>query len=238
MEVATDIAENLARVRDEIAGAALRAGRDNSEIELIAVSKTWPAEVIRAAAAAGQSIFGENKVQEAIVKIPMLSTRLEWHLIGHLQKNKVRKILPFVSTIHSIDSLELALQVDRIAGELGLFPKVYLEVNIAGEGSKHGFSPGELRAEIDPLLDLDRLEVLGLMVIPPFDPDPELSRPHYIALRELKEELETNAGVPLPKLSMGMSHDFAVAIEEGATSVRVGTAIFGKRKNTIRAPGE
>ncbi|MCB1276384.1 MAG: YggS family pyridoxal phosphate-dependent enzyme [Prosthecobacter sp.] len=164
-----------------------------------------------------------------IAKAPQLPGSLHWHLIGHLQSNKVRKVLPLVKCIHSVGSLDLARDIDRIAGELGLYPKVYLEVNLAAEISKHGFSAEQLRSTLEALYALKRLEIHGLMCIPPYDPDAAKSRPYFVKLRELREELETLGAAPLPLLSMGMSHDFEIAIEEGATIVRVGSAIFGER---------
>ncbi len=224
------ICENINRIKDELSAAAIRVSRDPSEVELLAVTKTWPAETIREAIEAPHLLFGENKIQEAAEKIPLLPANLRWHLIGHLQKNKIRKALSLFPVIHSIDSLEVARQADRIAAELGLFPEVYLQVNLAAEASKHGFSPEGLRRELDELLKLKRLHVLGLTIIPPFDPDPEKSRPHFAALRELRDDLEHASGAPLPGLSMGMSHDYIVGVEEGATIVRVGSGIFGRRR--------
>lgn len=225
----TDIPDRLQAIHDRIATAAARSGRDAASIELLAVSKTFPAEMIQEAVDAGQLLFGENKVQEVLAKAPQLPEKVQWHLIGHLQSNKVRKVLPLVKFIHSIGSLDLAKDVDRIAGELGLYPKVYLEVNLAAESSKHGFTTDALRARLEDLYALRRLEIQGLMCIPPFDANPETSRPYFVQLRELRDELEKTGGGPLPLLSMGMSHDFEVAIEEGATIVRVGSAIFGGR---------
>jgi len=227
------ITTRLQAIRDRITAAATRCGRDPASVELLAVSKTFPVEAIREALDAGQVRFGENKVQEVMAKAPLLPAEIEWHLIGHLQSNKVRKILPLASFIHSIGSLSLARDVDRIAGELGLFPKVYLEVNLAAEGSKHGFSAESLRSSLEVLYTLQRLEIQGLMCIPPFADDPEKSRPYFVQLRELRDELEKAGGAPLPQLSMGMSHDFEIAIAEGSTIVRVGSAIFGER----RSPG-
>lgn len=224
-----DISQRLQAIRERIQNAAERCGRDPGAAELLAVSKTFPVEALQEAVAAGQLLFGENKVQEVMVKAPQLPASLQWHLIGHLQSNKVRKILPLAAAIHSIGSLSLARDVDRIAGELGLFPKVYLEVNLAAESSKHGFGIEELRSSLEELYALRRLEIQGLMCIPPYDDDPELSRPYFVRLRELRDELEKSGGAPLPRLSMGMSHDFEIAIAEGATIVRVGSAIFGER---------
>ncbi|MGV3661414.1 MAG: YggS family pyridoxal phosphate-dependent enzyme [Prosthecobacter sp.] len=224
-----DISDRLQAIRDRISAAAARCGRDPSSIELLAVSKTFPVEVIQEAVDSGQLLFGENKVQEVLAKAPQLPDKVQWHLIGHLQSNKVRKILPLVKFIHSIGSLDLAKDVDRIAAELGLYPKVYLEVNLAAESSKHGFTADALRARLEELYALRRLEIQGLMCIPPFDANPESSRSYFIQLRTLRDELEKIGGGPLPQLSMGMSHDFEIAIEEGATIVRVGSAIFGGR---------
>jgi pyridoxal phosphate enzyme (YggS family) len=209
--------------------AAAKAGRAPSDVTLLAVSKTWPAEMVRMAVDAGQTRFGENKVQEGEVKAPLLPSHLEWHHIGNLQKNKVRKALAVFSTIHGVDSLDLARQIDRIAGEDGLEPPVYLQVNLAQEASKHGFTADGLRQDFESLLELPRLRILGLMMIPPFTPEAEDSRPRFAELRVFRDQLSAEFGVPLPGLSMGMSHDFGVAIEEGATIVRVGSASFGSR---------
>lgn len=231
-----DIADNLTEIRGRIARACMKARRDPSSVELIAVSKTFPAGMIREAADAGQRVFGESRLQEAEPKIDALPGSLHWHFIGRVQRNKVRKILPRFEAIHAIDSTRLALYADEIARELGLFPKVFLQVNIGGEASKGGFEPDEICAEIDGLLKLERLEVMGLMCIPPPGPDAEASRPWFAALRELRDELERDSGVPLQALSMGMSGDFEVAVEEGATHVRVGSSIFGFR--AYRVDGE
>lgn len=223
------IAENLERVHVQIADAAAKSGRAGDDVELVAVTKTHPAELVREAIEAGQLLFGENKVQEARAKIPELPSSVRWHFIGHLQKNKIRHVLPLFELIHSVDSLELATAVNRMADEDGHRPRVLLEVNVSGEGSKFGFQPDKLRSEIEQLLGLDRVQIEGLMTIPPFAPEAEASRKFFVALRELRDELERSTGAKLPHLSMGMSEDYSVAIEEGATLVRVGTAIFGKR---------
>ncbi len=225
----SQIAENLSAVSERLAEAVATSGRQAGEVELLAVSKTFPAEVLTEAVAAGQLLLGENKVQELLAKKPELPGKVRWHLIGHLQSNKVRKILPAVDAIHSIGSLDLAQDVQRIAAELGLYPKIYLEVNVAAESSKQGFLPADLRRQLDELLGFDRLEVLGLMCIPPFAPNAEESRKYFVFLREFRDELAKAAGIPLSGLSMGMSHDFEVAVQEGSTIVRVGSAIFGKR---------
>lgn len=223
------VAQNLGEILDRIASAATRAGRPADDVELVAVSKTFPAQFVRDAWDAGQTVFGESRVQEAVAKIPDLPGALHWHFIGHLQKNKIRRALPLFELFHGIDSLDLANDMDRIAAEEGVFPRVLLEVNVAGEASKFGFRPEALEREIDSLLALPRVQVEGLMTIAPYADDPESSRPHFRALRELRDRLEKQTGVPLPRLSMGMSGDFEVAIEEGATLVRVGSAIFGSR---------
>jgi PLP dependent protein len=163
------------------------------------------------------------------VKIPLLPSAVRWHFIGHLQKNKIRHALPLFELFHSIDSLGLAQEVERIAEEEGLRPRVLLEVNVAGEGSKIGFAPDQLRAEMETLLALNRVNVEGLMAIPPLAPEAEDSRKYFIMLRELRDALERDFSMKLSQLSMGMSNDYAVAVEEGATLVRVGTAIFGSR---------
>lgn len=223
------IAENFAKVRAQIADAAARSGRRVEEVTLIAVSKTHGPEEVAEAVAAGQLLFGENRVQEARAKAPLLPRELRWHLIGHLQSNKVRHALGVFERIQSVDSVELAREVDRVAGVMGLAPKVFLEVNVAGEGSKFGFSPESLRAGMEALLSLERLTVDGLMTIPPYAEDAEASRRYFVALRGVRDGLEREFGVRLPELSMGMSGDFTVAVEEGATLVRVGTALFGER---------
>jgi len=232
----SDIAANLAGIKQRIHAACLRAGRDPASVELIAVSKTFPADDVREAAGAGQQVFGESRLQEAESKIELLPASLHWHFIGRVQRNKVRKILPRFEVIHAIDSLRLALYTDEIAKELGLFPKVFLQVNIGGEKTKGGFETDAIRAEIEALLALERLEVMGLMCIPPAGKTPQDSRPWFAALRGLRGDLEHAAGVSLPALSMGMSGDFEVAIEEGATHVRVGSSIFGTR--SYRVDGE
>lgn len=225
----SEIAERLVATREKIAGAARAAGRDPSSVELVAVSKTHPAASVREAFDAGQILFGENRVQELVAKAPLLPSSLRWHLIGPLQKNKIRKALPAAELLHGVDSLELALDIDRVAAELGLFPRVLLEVNVSGEGTKFGFKPDRLRADLDTLLTLPRVQVEGLMTIAPYVENPGDVRPVFASLRILREELAARSGAPLSTLSMGMSGDFEVAIAEGATLVRVGSAIFGPR---------
>ena len=224
------IAENLQRVREQMAQAAVKAGRPVEEIELVAITKTHPAEKVREAIEAGQTLFGESRVQEARRKIPELPSNVRWHFVGHLQKNKVRHALPLFEIIHSVDSLALAEEINRIAQEEGLHPRVLLEVNVGGEGSKFGFAPEKLRTELESLLALPRLSILGLMCIPPIAQEVEASRKCFAQLREFRDSLQTEFRVDLAQLSMGMTQDYWIAVEEGATLVRVGTAIFGERE--------
>ena len=225
----SNIAEAIESIQSRIASAAARAGRQISEIELIAVSKTQPLEAIREARDCGLRLFGENKVQEARAKVADAPSDLRWHLIGHLQSNKIRHALPLFEMIHSVDSMELAVQINRIAEEMGLFPKILLEVNVAGESSKFGFQPDVLRKQIEAIMAFPRLQIDGLMTIAPYNENADLSRPFFKQLRKLRDDLTLEHNSPLAHLSMGMSGDFEVAIEEGATLVRVGTAIFGAR---------
>jgi pyridoxal phosphate enzyme (YggS family) len=220
------ISSNLAVVRERVAEAAGRIGR---EVQLLVVSKTWPAEVVREAVQAGQLLFGENRLQEGEEKIPQLPHDLEWHFIGTLQRNKVRRVLSLFQVVHSLSSLKLVRFTARVAGELELRPKLFLEVNIGEEGNKHGFAPDELRESLDEILSFDCLQLQGLMCIPPQVGSAEEARPWFARVRELQEDLERRAGRSFPGLSMGMSGDYEVAIEEGSTIVRVGSAIFGPR---------
>lgn len=225
----TDIADNLERVLEQIAEAAKKSDRSPADIQLVAISKTHEAEKVRAAFDAGQHLFGESRVQEARAKVPLLPSAARWHFVGRLQRNKVRHALPLFELFHSVDSIDLARDMNRIAEEEGLRPRVLLEVNVAGEGSKIGFAPDALSSQMETLFELPRLTIEGLMTIPPLAPEAEASRKHFVALRQLRDQFATEFNLPLPQLSMGMSGDFLVAIEEGATLVRVGTAIFGKR---------
>lgn len=229
-----NVAGNFRAVMDNIAAAAKRAGRDPSEIKLVAVTKTYPASKVVEAFEAGASIVGENRVQEALSKQEELSgwaSRVGgpvWHLIGTLQKNKARHAVGRFALIHSVDSLELAEEIDKRARAAGIVQKVLVEVNVAGEASKHGVTPDEARALASDAALLPGIEVAGLMCIPPFTDNPEDSRPHFRRLRELMDEMNS-AGLGLTELSMGMTQDYEAAVEEGATLVRVGTAIFGER---------
>jgi pyridoxal phosphate enzyme (YggS family) len=232
----SEIETHLNLILGRIRSAAERAGRDPASVRLVAVSKTHPAEAVREAFDAGQRVFGESKVQEALAKKPLLPSSLEWHLIGHLQTNKIRKALPHFQLFHGVDNSELARQMNRIAGECGCFPRILLEVNVSGEGTKFGFRPDALKSEIARLLELPRVQVAGLMTLAPYSEDPEAARPFFSALRQLRGELEQQTGTPLPELSMGMSGDFEAAIAEGSTIVRVGTAIFGSRPQNNPLP--
>jgi pyridoxal phosphate enzyme (YggS family) len=229
------IASNLAAVRGRLEQAARTAGRDPASIRLVAVSKTFPPEAVRAAFAAGQIDFGENRVQEGLQKIretAELHTR--WHLVGHLQSNKARKVAGPFAYVHSIDSVDLLRMVDRAAADAQAAPKLLIQVDLAGELTKYGAPEAGLAALVEAAAGLQAAELVGLMILPPYAEDPEEARPWFRRLRELRDGLVA-AGAPpqrLRELSMGMSHDFHVAIEEGATIVRVGTAIFGTRTGT------
>jgi len=232
------IAENaravLARVRD----AARRAGRDPAEVRLVAVTKAVTADRVIEAVGAGLRVFGENYVQEAARKIaaveaalPDRAAEVAWHFIGKLQRNKARAAVSAFEVIHSVDSPLLASEIDKRARAIGRTQKILLEVNVGGEATKAGFTPEAVLAEVQSIEALPNVLLIGLMAVPPPEADPEASRPHFRALRELRDEIRRRgfAGEAFRDLSMGMSHDFEVAIEEGATWIRVGTAIFGER---------
>lgn len=223
----------LAAIRERIAAACSRAGRDSGEVELLAVSKTFPVDAIREAFDVGQRLFAESRQQEAASKIPALPEEIEWHFIGPLQRNKARKVLADFACVHSVDSLKLATHLDRISGEESRRTRVYLEVNIAGEPSKAGFTPEELLATVGQVGELPHLEPIGLMVIPPATDDEGEARHWFSEARKLRDRAETAGGLRLPGLSMGMSGDFEAAILEGATIVRVGSALFGERKYPV-----
>lgn len=224
-----DLASRLEQIKVRMAEACRRAERAVDSVVLLPVSKGQPPGIIQAAAALGLGVFGENRVQEAKAKIALCPGRLRWHMIGHLQSNKCREAARLFELIHSIDSYPLAVELDRCAERLARTLPILLEVNVSGEGSKHGFQPGQLLEEFGELNRLRRLEIHGLMTMAPWTPEPERVRPVFRKLRELREQCEDLLGAPLPQLSMGMSGDFEVAIEEGATIVRVGTALFGDR---------
>lgn len=231
-------AENLDSIQQRIRAACVRAGRAEDSVQLLAVSKSHPPETLQAAAACGQIFFGENKVQEAKAKIPLCPGKLRWHFIGHLQSNKVRDAVELFEMIQGVDSLAIAREISKRAEQAGKTMPILLEVNVAGEGSKFGYAPERLLAELNELNALTKIEIHGLMAIPPYSPVAEKSRPYFQKLRELKGECEKILGTPLPHLSMGMSGDFEIAIEEGATIVRVGTALFGARVSPVRQTAE
>jgi hypothetical protein len=228
-----DLAANIKSVQERIAAACDRAGRDSASVTLVAVTKGQPPEVVAEGARCGLTLFGENKVQEAKAKIPLCSNRLRWHMIGHLQTNKCRDAAALFEMVQSVDNLHVAEELNKRAAQLSRTLPVLLEINVAGEASKFGYAPERMLGELNELNDFPRLEIHGLMAIPPWGPNPEKTRPMFQFLRELKTRAEQKLGAPLPQLSMGMSGDFEVAIEEGATMVRVGTALFGERPKKV-----
>lgn len=229
---AREIADNLRRVQERIAAAAERVGRDPSEVTLVAVTKTRGLDEVRAVIEAGATDLGENYAQELEAKAEALADmEVRWHAIGHLQTNKVRKLAGFIHLVHSVDSLRLAEEIDRRAAAAGRQVPMLVQVNVSGEKSKFGLAPAQALSLAREMGELNAARLAGLMTMPPYSDDPETSRPHFVALRELRDRL-VEAGIPaerLRELSMGMTGDFEVAVEEGATLVRVGTAIFGPR---------
>ena len=227
------IAHQLTEVRERIAAAARSAGRDPSSVRLVAVSKTFPIDAVREAWLAGQRDFGENRVQEGLQKIAASADLdIRWHLLGHLQTNKTRKAAAAFSTIQSVDSIELLEKIDRAAAEAGAKPELLVQVDLAREATKFGAPPDEARRILDAAATCEAARVTGLMTLPPLPDTPEEARPWFRQLRELRDRWQAG-GVPaamLAELSMGMSGDFEVAVQEGATIVRVGTAIFGSRQ--------
>ena len=221
------------RVRQRISAAALRSKRPVEDITLVAVSKTQPAEAVREAIAAGLSEFGENRIQEAELKIPDVGREAaRWHLIGHLQSNKARRAVELFDMIHSLDSVDLARRLERVCGAVHRKElPVLIQVDLGHEATKTGVEENDLRNVVDAVRECDRLRLMGLMTLPPFFDDAEKTRPYFKRLRELRDELQTAEafGERRGDLSMGMTHDFEIAIEEGATIIRVGTAIFGER---------
>lgn len=227
----TLLAGNLAAVQQRISQAAGRAGRDPATVRLVAVSKTRPAADVEAAALAGQRLFGENYVQELVAKAAAVQQPVEWHCIGHLQSNKVRQLAGIVTMVHSVDRLSLAEEISRQWGRIGSRCDILVQVNVAQESTKSGTTALEALELVRQVAVLPHLQVRGLMTMPPFFDDPEAARPYFRQLRLLSEQIRAAElpGVEMDELSMGMSGDFEVAIEEGATLVRVGTAIFGER---------
>ena len=224
------IAENFVEVRERISRAIQKSGREPDSARLITVSKQISVDRIEEARTAGAVVFGENKIQEAIPKIEQMGGEgIFWHFIGHLQKNKIKFLDERFDLIHSVDSFELAEKIAKHYHSENRVQRILLQVNVSGEAAKFGMEPKELEKQMAEFFQLQGIQVEGLMTIPPFDSDPENSRRHFSRLRELREQYEKQNGLPLNQLSMGMSNDFEVAIEEGATLVRVGTAIFGPR---------
>lgn len=226
----TTVAAALQSVLDRMGEACARSGREPGEVRLVAVSKTFSADRIREALAAGQLLLGENRVQEALQKIPLLGPGATWHLIGHLQRNKVRHATGVFELIHSVDSLRLAQEIDRRAAEVGGNQQILVQVNLSHETTKFGVAEGELPALLDGIVEMPSLRLRGLMTIPPPAESPEDSRRWFAGMRELQSGWSARLGIPLTELSMGMTDDFEVAVEEGATLVRVGRAIFGERQ--------
>lgn len=227
------LADNFASILERIQDATDRAGRDKGSVMLLAVSKGMPPEFVCAALDLGQVFFGESKVQEAKAKVPLCPSRARWHMIGHLQSNKCRDAVQLFEMVQGVDSLGLAEELNKWAEKLGRTVPILLEIN-SGEASKFGFKPGEALEQLQALNALPCLEIHGLMTIAPWSPDPERARPAFRALRQLKGDCEQRLGAPLPHLSMGMSGDFEVAIAEGSTIVRIGTALFGARLKPAR----
>lgn len=222
------LADNLEEIQRGMVAACERSRRDPADVSLIAVSKGHSPHAIAEAVDAGLAIFGESKVQELKSKVGRCSNRISWHMIGHLQTNKCRDAVHFSSMIHSVDSMHLAEEIEKWADRAAKSMPVLLEVNVAGEASKSGYSPDAVLADLDGLNALGHIEIHGLMTIAPFSEDPERVRAFFRKLHDLKLRCEDQLGAPLPQLSMGMSNDFEVAIEEGATMIRVGTSLFGK----------
>ena len=229
-----DIAANLAQVQQRIATACERANRSPDEVQIIAVGKKFTANVIREAADCGLTLFGENRVQEAKAKIPDCPGHLRWHFIGNLQKNKCRDAVALFEMLHAMDSLPLAAELNKRCEQAAKVMPVLLEVNVSGEGSKHGFTAETAVAAMEAFHDFPQLELHGLMTMAPFPREPESARPYFQKLRAIKTDCENKLGAPLPQLSMGMSGDYEIAIEEGATMVRLGTVLFGPRSEAAK----
>ena len=229
-----DIVANVNAIQCRIEAACARAGRNPGGVILLAVAKGQPPDAVCAAAAAGLKLIGENRVQEAKARMPLCPGGLQWHMIGHLQSNKARDAVDLFDMIQSIDSLQLAREINKWGERSAKTVPILLEVNVAGESSKFGYKPEVLRADLEQINALARIEIQGLMTIAPWTPDPEKVRPVFRQLRDLKAKCEGVLGAPLPHLSMGMSGDFEVAVEEGATIVRIGSALFGPRPRARR----
>jgi pyridoxal phosphate enzyme (YggS family) len=228
------IAERVAEVQARLRRAIDRAGRDPATVELMAVSKNHGPDAVREAVACGLTLFGENRVQEAAAKIPECPGNARWHLIGHLQRNKVKYAVELFETIHSVDSWRLLESIHQAGETAGRRLNILLEVNVSGESVKFGFKPDEVPEVLRRSRELTRLDLIGLMTIPPLTEDPDGARPHFRALRAYRDRWQDATGIPLPVLSMGMSHDLEVAVEEGSHIIRIGTAIFGPRLKPVQ----
>jgi PLP dependent protein len=224
-----DFQTRLEAVRERIRAACARSRRDPAEVEIVAVTKTFGPDAIREAADGGLTLMGESRVREAMEKIPLCPGTLEWHMIGHLQGNKVRDSVGLFRAIHSVDSGKLLEAINRASEAQGVTMPVCLEINVSGEGSKFGLKPAEVPDVLRAAGAFINVEIAGFMTVPPFTPDPEGARPFFRKLRELRDGWQEECGARLPALSMGMSHDFEVAVEEGATWVRLGSVLFGER---------
>jgi pyridoxal phosphate enzyme (YggS family) len=224
-----DASTQLAEWREKLAAAARASGRDPATVQLLPASKTVSPERLREFVAAGQTVFGENRIQEARAKIPLLPASCRWHFIGGLQSNKVRDAVAWFDLIHSVDSAGLLQEIDRRAAQAGKIQSVLIEVNVAGEASKHGCPPESAALLVEAANGLKSVQVQGFMTVAPYHEDPMAVRPHFAQLRQLRDDLEKTRGWVLPELSMGMTHDFAAAIAEGATIVRIGSGLFGAR---------
>ncbi|HMO04349.1 MAG TPA: YggS family pyridoxal phosphate-dependent enzyme [Kiritimatiellia bacterium] len=232
------ISDRIEAVQQRLADAIARSGRTPGDVSLMAVSKNHGPDAVREAVAAGLTLFGENRVQEAAAKIPEAPGAARWHLIGHLQRNKVRPAVEWFECIHSIDSWRLLEAIQQACEQAGRRMRILLEVNVSGEAVKFGFKPDEVPSVLGRLGELTRLDLEGLMTIPPLTEDPEGARPHFRRLRQYRDQWQQESGVPLPVLSMGMSHDLEVAVEEGSNVIRIGTAIFGPRPKPVRTEEE
>lgn len=223
------LAEILEEIESKIAGACAVSGRPREAVSIVAVTKTHGPDAVCEALGCGLRLIGENKVQEAAWKKPLCPGGAEWHLIGRLQRNKTRAALALFSRFHAIDSLPVLEKLAAVAEETGAAPSIMLEVNVSGERSKGGFSPAEVPAAVEKALSLPRISLDGFMTMAPFEPEPEKTRPVFAGLRELRDAMEVEFGASFPELSMGMTNDYEIAVQEGATLVRLGTVLFGER---------
>ena len=228
-ETQRDLNDILKEVNSVISDACSVSSRSPDKVEIIGVTKTHGPDVVREAWDAGIGIFGENRVQEAGSKIPLCGSGMDFHMIGHLQGNKIKTALPLFSTFHAVDTMKLLENIERMSSEEGHRPEVLLEVNVSGEATKFGLMPDKVDQVIEKSLEMHNVTLSGLMTMAPFTPEVEETRPIFAGLRELRDRLETKFDIGLPNLSMGMSNDYRIAVEEGATWVRLGTVLFGDR---------